>query len=261
MNADIIIGEIREAVDEPGANYYTNDLILSAVNQVYYELAWDMKLCKRTTNHVDSSSATQNAVASAADSPIHLMPSDWMKIDSRGQVWWQESSTDSRKLTGKSWAYAVETGLLDSYNTSGTPIIYILDQHDLDYYDDAGYANSVVISVYPYPDAIGNKLKIPYIAQPVALESTLTETSPAAAATSPVFTARFHRVLVWEVVVQKLMKRRKINDAMAIETKYLTPIREKMAFYYKGNKTMGEPKSFRKATRTTRSPVENTASI
>lgn len=240
MNADTLIYEIREALDEPNANkhYYTNDRMLSQINALYLELADEMSFPIRMTNFVDSSANRQNEVASTADSPIHKMPSDFVRIYEKGSVTWAESSSDHRYLSPTTLQELYISKLYDTYNTSGTPLYYIVQQEELDYNDDTGVVSSNIVLLYPYPSAAGNKLELWYVAEPTALVSTLTETSPAGAATSPVFETRYHRILVWGVVVQNLLKRRKMADAQAINSKYYEPLYADMFHYYKSDKSI-----------------------
>lgn len=258
MDADTIIHEIREALDEPGTkkNYWTNDRILSLVNNRYNALAWEGRFCRRMTNYEDYAGSTQNDVDSEADNPVHKMPSDFMTIDPQGDVTWKNSATDTISLVGTTINRLKEERLFDGNNTSGTPIYYILIQENMDYYDDAHYTTSAIMLIYPYPDAVGNKLEADYIAKPTALESTIIETSPAASATSPLFNERFHWLLVWDVVIPKLLKRRRNNDAAAVFSAMRDPLYAEFISYYRGSKNLGQPRTMRRLFSSTRTGVD-----
>lgn len=261
MNADTIILQIREALDEPNdkKEYWTNDDLLTAINAYYVELAWDLEFSIRLTNYVDSGSATQNAVASVADDPVHKMPSDYMKLTEEYSPYWLTSSTDTDPLTITTWREFIETGLYDVYNTTSTtqPYYMIMDFENQDYADDSGYDSSKIVHIYPAPSANGNKLKAYYVSRPTDLASTIIETSPASTATSPIFPEEFHRILIWSVVVDKLLKRRRVEEAEYYNKRYFEPIKAKMYHYYKSKKAPGQPKSVRKLVTRRRSRVES----
>lgn len=237
MNADDLICELREALDEPNEkkNYWTNDRLLSAINSLYVELCDLCNIPNRTTNFVDSSSATQNAVASVANSPIHEMPANFIRVAKNGAVYWAESASESKRLVPKTMRELHEAGMYDAVNTGGTPLYYVFDQESLDYSDDTGVGSSRIVMIYPYPTVAGNKLKMPYVARPTSLVSTLTETSPATSATTPVFDSRFHRVLVWGVATEKKIKRGLKEDAQYYNNLF-EGVKADMSFYYNSSK-------------------------
>lgn len=251
MNADTIIHEIREALDEPNdvKEYYTNDRLLSSVNSFYKELADIMEFNIRKTNYVDFAAATQNEVASEADNPIHKMPSDFIRLYGKGGIQWKVSSSDYRNLESATYEELQSANIFEGVNTSGTPRYYIMQQENADYLDDAHYLTGNIMMIYPYPDAIGNKLEAWYIGEPADLASTLTETSPAASATSPIFETRYHRILVWGVVVDKLLKRRRNDDATYYYTAKYEPLYANMFHYYDSRKSPGSVKRIRKAVK------------
>ena len=248
MNADTIIYEIREALDEPNdtKSYYTNDRLLSSINEFYKELSDIMEFNIRKTNYVDFAAATQNEVASEADNPIHKMPSDFIRLYAKGGVQWKVSTSDYRTLKLTTYEWLQSRRIFTAVNSSGTPEYYIMQQENADYLDDAHYVTGNVMFVYPYPSAIGNKLEAWYIAEPTALVSSLAETSPATA-TSPIFEPRYHRILIWGVVIDKLLKRRRNEDATYYHSAKYEPLYADMLHYYTGRKGAGGVSQVRKA--------------
>jgi len=256
MNADDLIIELREALDEPNTkkNYYTNDNLLVMLNNAYYDLNRKVRFNRRITNYVNFAGSVTNDVPSIANKQHHKLPSSLVMIDPENRVGWDDGATNGATLTGKSMAHLKESGLFGAVNIAGTPEYYVLDEFNSDFLDDAGITGGTIIQAYPYPSAVGNKLHVPFIARPTALASKLTETSPAATATSPIFKDEFHYLLVWMVAGPKLLKRRRNEDAKLLSdfvgSGLFSPqeLYAEMLHYYRGNKNIGEQKKMRLAT-------------
>jgi hypothetical protein len=135
MNATELIAEVRELLDEPASSaattpYFVDARILAWLNQAYMSFcrytSWTVKM----TNYLVGSTYV-NASASVANSPIHNLPSDFMKLDSKSGVFWLDGTT-LRMLHEMDKVQASNEGWFSGINTPGTPLYYNIRYSDSD---------------------------------------------------------------------------------------------------------------------------------
>jgi hypothetical protein len=135
MNASELITEVRELLDEPASNsattpYFTDARLLAWLNQVYIQFCRFTNWHVRKTNYLQGSTY-MNAAATTASSPIHNMPTDFLKLDPKGGVFWVVNSKP-RKLMEMDKVQAALEGWWDSVNVTGTPLYYSIRYLDAD---------------------------------------------------------------------------------------------------------------------------------
>jgi hypothetical protein len=135
MNASELITEVRELLDEPVSNsattpYFTDARLLAWLNQVYIQFCRFTNWHVRKTNYLQGSTY-MNAAATTASSPIHNMPSDFLKLDPKSGVFWVVNSKP-RKLDEMDKVQAALEGWWRSVNVAGTPSHYSIRYLDAD---------------------------------------------------------------------------------------------------------------------------------
>lgn len=231
MTGQELIDEIRELVDEPAPTsvneegYFTDVRILSMLNKSNIRIYKKTGCVYRKTNFVNSGATNTNVVTSVAASPKHFMPSDFLKIHPIMDVWWNASDgaypIDGADKLGLSRDTREWWGL----QRSGNPEVYVLNQQDMDEFDDAGSTGhdaGIMMDIYPWPSAAGTLLNVYYIPIPPTITATTGD---------PVYDEDFQWALIYNVGAMLKEKREKWAAADRYNARYEAVMKGMITYY------------------------------